>query len=323
MPQQRGSPPPPGFDTVVDKGIPTTGDNIAPPETGPWAGFKRGLSSMNPMNLVSAMDQAAPVTDPQKLKPQAFEAGLQHFNEHPVASALGMIPIFGPTLQSLAERFSQDPSGAITEGATTAGSMMLGARALRSIMPRAMINAQFVDEPPGPMNDFIDAEVIPPQPPPSRTQLGTGRVQYGEAVPPTPPNQLSPPSQPRLPGGRTSAQIQGTAPAQPQLGPAPGYVVPPGTGLPLEADPRLPSSYSSIPAQSPEPPPGTVGKIRLGDEGGIPKRGEQTVTGVKPKPVRETTGRMRKGTPEELLSKKSTPGKTSAEPPKPPPKKKK
>lgn len=226
-----------------------------------------------------------------------------------------MMPLIGKIVSDIA--------GAVGD---RLGDTLLGRMAGRYVgrTPKPPINAEFVNEPAPPAPNYMDAEIIPPQPQPPRTQLGAGRVQYGQAPPPVPPGQLMPPNPPRLPPWAAPEQISGTAPETPQLGPAPGYIVPRGTGLPMEADPRLPNYYSSLPAQSPEPPPGTMGPIRIGEEGGIPKRGEQTVTGVKPKPTRGEQGRMQKGTSEELLKKKGTPGKTAAEPPKKPtPKKKK
>lgn len=149
---------------------------------------------------------------------------------------------------------------------------------------------------------------------PSYSWQGSG--QLPEYIPPV-PGQIE--------GGQGGSPSLPPGPTPPrQLGPAPGMMVPAGSESGITPDPRLPSSYASIPG--PTAPPATAGGMQLGQEGGIPARGEQTVTGT-----HLPLGRVPKGQPgagtfrpltsremNQFVAQKGTVGKTAVEPPSPP-----
>jgi len=153
-------------------------------------------------------------------------------------------------------------------------------------------------------------------------QVGGANVYQMQLAEPTPPpqGQVS---------GRNSPQ--GGLPPGPnpplQLTSAPGAMLPEGQGMDITPDPALPAHYANM--KPPKAPPATMGGMRLGQEGGIPERGEQTVTPTKG-PVHaaikdKTTGQFRKMTAEEMqnfvqqfIQRKGTAGRTTSVEPAPP-----
>lgn len=166
-------------------------------------------------------------------------------------------------------------------------------------------------------------KINPPEPPLPPIQ--------GPARPPASQPSVQVVPQGKLPPGKTPLQLTGeTAGAQPKLNAAPGHGLPAGTAS-VEAEPQLPQAYREL--QGPTPPPGTMGDVKLGQEGGIAPRGEQTVTGTH-LPLRRATagdgsgirpGAFRPLTETErakYIEEHGNIGKAPTEPPKPPTKKK-
>lgn len=155
----------------------------------------------------------------------------------------------------------------------------------------------------------------PPTPPPIDAQFTTIRGPSGPATPMSAPVSGlldQPAAQAQLTAPKGLQITAGDMAAHKSLPPAPGGVIPAGSDIaPVPPDPRLPAAYANTQVGSTSGP-GIMGRINLGEEGGIPARGEQTVTGVKPGPVRGATG-FEKGTESSLLTDKGTAGRTSAE----------
>src|SRR5215471_2529607 len=116
-------PPPPGFEPYGAKPIDagqqaeSTSNNYIPPsDTGILAGAMRGISNLNPLNLIPKQPPFAPTT------PELAQQQSQQVLEHPFLTALSAIPIAGPMIASLAQRAPSDPLGAATEAAVTLGA---------------------------------------------------------------------------------------------------------------------------------------------------------------------------------------------------------
>lgn len=184
--------------------------------------------------------------------------------------------------------------------------------------------------------------------PPAPRQIGTGPIPLSSSTAPIEAEFVDPvAAHPRSPNARIvssepvrppSAPQIGAAPSQLQLPPGQGGFIPGGGTMPIQPEGPLPAHYSKMPAETQPSQPGTFGIRRnmQGQEGGIPPRGEQTVTPTRVPHIAvndSITGKFRRMTSGELqsfidkmISERSTAGRTArsnepAPPPKPTPKK--
>jgi hypothetical protein len=159
-------------------------------------------------------------------------------------------------------------------------------------------------------------EYIPPGAP---GQLNASRTRYqgagGPDVQVAPPatQQALPPAPPQgsLAGGFARATQQ-QLPAGPASLPGGSDAIGP------TPDPRLTQKYATTDVGQTSPP-AVMGNANLGQEGGIPPRGEQTVTATRPGISRNDIGQFRRATMEEATASRGTAGRTARELPAPTP----
>lgn len=184
-----------------------------------------------------------------------------------------------------------------------------------------------------------------PEPPPLGGQYVTkgtptatsGRFMTGAPAPQPPPIEPAPIDAPytmryRVGAPASPSGISGTAPSRALLPPGQGEFIPGGGTIPIEPEGPLPAHYSKMPAETQPSQPGTFGMNRNmeGQTGGIPARGEQTVTPTRLPHIAVNdakTGRFRKMTNAEyksfldrIVSERSNIGKGQTPPPRRPPK---
>src|SRR5262245_22655147 len=66
-------------------------------DTGIWAGLKRGLSNINPANLINP-ELPTNRVEPVMAGASQFQQGIQQAVEHPFRTAISSIPVVGPMI---------------------------------------------------------------------------------------------------------------------------------------------------------------------------------------------------------------------------------